>query len=70
MSCLEQKMILKLNVEQMYIVQSYFRGKLNLHVKNYDLNLQVHSSEKIVKLSFHLEKLIDHTPLSEKKIFR
>ena len=56
MHYVKQKIILKLEIEKLDIAQSYFKGKLKLDEKNYILNLQAHSSEKIIKFPFTREK--------------
>ena len=38
------------------IAQSYFKGEIKLNQEIYTLNLQGHSSEKIIKLPFPVEK--------------
>ena len=68
---MQQKMVMKLNIEHLDIAQSYFKGKTELHGKNYTLNLQGHSSEKIIKFPFPVEKnQIVSIRLSGKKIFQ
>ena len=53
---MEQKTILKFKIKNLDIAQSYFKGQAEMDGKNYPLNLQGHSSDKIIKLPFVMPK--------------